>query len=165
MTYRTRTASLKDYRKGSAELFGDDPKRYAFSNVYDVGNRFGPFERIAVTKSMEYVTEVMKVERTGPWFGAAHDEFALVMDGEVEILFVEAGADVMPPAGHLGAVRLKADPVGPRMGTVRARHGHLVLLPGGAAYRISADPGALVILQTIAGELTQERWAEICQAG
>ena len=163
MTYRTRTASLKDYQKGAAELFGDDPKRYAFSNVYEVGNLFGPFERIAVTKSMEYVTEVMKVEGTGPWFAAAHDEFALVMDGEVEILFVEAGVDVVPAADHLGAVLLDSDPVGPRMGTVRARHGHLVLLPGGAAYRISADPSALVLLQTMAGDLTQEHWAEICQ--
>ncbi|PXX62287.1 hypothetical protein DFR70_107154 [Nocardia tenerifensis] len=163
MPYHTRTATLADYRKGAAELFGDDPKRYAFSNVYEVGNRAAPFERVAVTKSMEYVTEVMKVAGIGPWFAAAHDEFALVMDGEIKVVFVQLDAAARPAPDHLGAVHLRTDPAGPRMGMVRARRGHLVLLPAGAAYRISADPVALVLLQTTAGELTRERWSEICQ--
>jgi hypothetical protein len=48
------------------------------------------------------------------------------------------------------------------MGRIKARRGHLSLLPVGAAYQFhSPDPGVLLI-QTILGSQTIERWAEIC---
>jgi hypothetical protein len=37
------------------------------------------------------------------------------------------------------------------------------LLPANAAYRMRADTPAAVLLQTIVGDDTVERWAEICQ--
>lgn len=162
MACQTRLATLDKYRKGSLELFGDDPRRYAFSNVYEIGNGARPFERIAVTKSMEYVTEVMRVEGGGPWFAAGHDEFALVMDGEVDFTFIKLSPFDTPEEDSPGAKRLPAEPCGARMGAIRGRRGHLVLLPRTAGYHLSATRPSLVILQTTAGELTHERWSEIC---
>jgi hypothetical protein len=49
------------------------------------------------------------------------------------------------------------------MGVVRARRGHMTLLPVGAAYQLHAEQPGVVLLQTLAGADTIERWAEICQ--
>ena len=38
----------------------------------------------------------------------------------------------------------------------------MVLLPANAAYRMTADSPGVVLLQTIKGDDTVERWAEIC---
>jgi hypothetical protein len=49
------------------------------------------------------------------------------------------------------------------MGWIKARRGHMALLPKGAAYQFrSAKPGVL-LLQTIKGDFTVEKWAAICQ--
>jgi len=163
MAFHTKIASLKNYQKGSLDLFADDPKHYAFSNIFEVAGKSKPFERVAVTKNIEYVVEVAKIDGTSPWYAAAHDEFALVMDGEVEFTFVKLDPGAAVPAAKQGAVKLVAAPNGQRMGTVRARRGHLVLLPAGAAYQMqSRGEPAVTLIQTLAGELTQERWAEIC---
>jgi hypothetical protein len=39
----------------------------------------------------------------------------------------------------------------------------MALLPANAAYRLRADEPACILLQTIFGEDTVERWSEICQ--
>jgi hypothetical protein len=49
------------------------------------------------------------------------------------------------------------------MGRVRARRGHMTLLPAGAAYQFHAGSPSVILLQTLAGRDTVERWAEICQ--
>ncbi len=49
------------------------------------------------------------------------------------------------------------------MGTVRARRGHMTLLPAGAAYQMQADRPGVLLIQGIEGEDTLYRWAEICQ--
>jgi hypothetical protein len=52
------------------------------------------------------------------------------------------------------------------MGRVTAARGHLVLLAGGACYRMRAVGGpGVVLIQTIQGPDTVFRWAEICQSG
>ena len=62
-----------------------------------------------------------------------------------------------------GTVQLNSQPDGKKMGWIKAKRGHMALLPKGAAYQFrSAEPG-VVLLQTIKGENTIERWAEICQ--
>jgi hypothetical protein len=63
-----------------------------------------------------------------------------------------------------GAVLVGGQPVGPRMGRIHLKRGHQALLPRHSAYRFVTDgaPGVL-LLQTIGGELTRYRWAEICQ--
>ena len=37
-TYKTRFGSLADYQKGTIDLIDDDPKRYAFSNIFEVAS-------------------------------------------------------------------------------------------------------------------------------
>jgi hypothetical protein len=49
------------------------------------------------------------------------------------------------------------------MGTVRARRGHMTLLPVGAAYQFHADRPGVILLQTLLGADTQQRWGQICQ--
>src|SRR5438046_8291943 len=96
--YVTRFGSLAHYEKGGVEIIDDDPKRYAFSNIFEVASRSKPYEKVAVGKNMQYVLEVIRAEGTSEWWAAAHDEFALVMDGEVEVRLLKlADPSVVPP--------------------------------------------------------------------
>ena len=45
-------------------------------------------EKVAVGKNMKYVLEVLRAEGTSEWRSAAHDEFALVVDGTVTVELV-----------------------------------------------------------------------------
>ena len=160
MAYRTKTGAIGAYTKGKIEL-KDDLRKYAFSNVFEVAGAAAPFERVAVAKNLEYALEAMRVEGTSPWYAAPHDEFAIVMEGEVTFNFIKLQDDQIP--GHEGgAARLGARPNGPAMGRVVARRGHQVLLPHGAAYQLCSDKVSVVMVQTVAGPETVERWAEIC---
>jgi hypothetical protein len=49
------------------------------------------------------------------------------------------------------------------MGVVRARRGHMTLLPVGAAYQFHTGQPSVILLQTLVGADTIQRWAEICQ--
>ncbi|GEC03263.1 hypothetical protein SSP24_09180 [Streptomyces spinoverrucosus] len=162
-SYVTRFGSLENYEKGGVEIVNDDPRHYAFSNVFEVASNAKPYEKIAVGKNMEYVLEAIRAEGTSEWRTAAHDEFALVMDGEVEITLVKLDQSPLP-ADAEGSVALAGEPVGRRMGRVVARRGHMTLLPAGAAYRFSAERPGVILQQTIAGPDTQFRWAEIAQS-
>jgi hypothetical protein len=160
--YRTRFGSLADYEKGGVEVISDDPRNYAFSNVFDVATKAEPWEKVAVGKNMQYVLEVVRAEGTSGWRTAAHDESVLVMDGEVQIELVKLDSPVSPPDKE-GSIALDGEPAGPRMGRITARRGHQALLPAHAAYRLAAEQPAVLILQTIRGDDTIERWADICQ--
>jgi len=161
--YITRFGSLDHYEKGGVEVINDDPKHYTFSNIFEVASRSKPYEKVAVGKNMEYVLEAIRAEGTSEWRAAAHDEFALIMDGEVEARLLKlADASVVPP-GQQGSIRLPDQPVGRRMGRIRARKGHMALLPAGAAYQFHAERPSVILMQTMAGDDTQFRWAEICQ--
>jgi hypothetical protein len=103
----------------------------------------------------------MRVEGGSPWYAAPHDEFAIVMDGEVTFNFVKLD-DEQVPSHEGGAVQLGAKPNGPTMGRVTARRGHQVLLPKGAAYQLASLKPAVAILQTMDGPVTVKRWSEIC---
>ena len=163
MAYRTHTGSLGTYEKGVIEL-NDDLRKYAFSNVFEVAGKSAPFERVAVVQNLEYVAEAVRIEGDGPWYAAPHDEFAIVMDGEVTFNFVKLADDQVP--GHQGgAVQLGAEPNGPRMGRVIARRGHQVLLPQGSAYQMCAAEPAVAIMQTADGPVTVKRWNDICTLG
>lgn len=162
-TYVTRFGALDQYEKGGVEIIDDDPRRYTFSNVFDVAAHSRPYEKVAVGKNRQYVLEAIRAEGDSEWRGAAHDEFALVMDGEVEVVLHRLSPDEEPPEGTQGSVRLGHEPTGPRMGRVVARRGHMTLLPAHAAYRFRADKPSVVLLQTIEGADTIYRWGEICQ--
>ena len=62
-----------------------------------------------------------------------------------------------------GAHLVEGEPVGAKMGRVVIRRGHMALLPVGAAYRFRAAHASAMIVQTIEGPVTLNRWAEICQ--
>jgi len=160
--YVTRFGSLERFEKGGVEIINDDPKHYAFSNIFEVASRARPYEKVAVGKNMQYVLEAIRAEGTSAWRVCGHDEFALVMDGEVEIRLVKPDDAAAVPSGE-GSVALAGEPKGRRMGTITARRGHMSLLPAGAAYQFHAARPGVILLQTIAGPDTQFRWAEICQ--
>jgi hypothetical protein len=159
---KTVFGSLKNYQKGGVEIINDDPRNYVFSNVFEVADKAKPYERVAVGKNFEYVIEAVRAEGTSPWFTCAHDEFALVMDGKVEIRLLKPDSAPVP-AEKSGAVLIKGEPKGRKMGRVVAGRGHMTLLPKGAAYQFHADQASVVTIQTIQGDVTVERWADICQ--
>ena len=160
--YTTELGSLDDFRKGGVHIINDDPRNYVFSNVFEVAGKSAPFERVCVAKNLEYAIEIMRVDGASPWFTAGHDEFALCLDGRIEVELMKHGEDTPEDDG---ARALDGEPEGPRMGRVSAGRGHLTLLPAHAAYRISAEAPSVVLFQTMDGPLTIERWAEICQTG
>jgi len=159
----TRFGSLKHYEKGGVEVINDDARNYVFSNVFEVASKAKPYEKVAVGKNIEYVIEAVRAEGTSGWRAPAQDEFALVMDGEVEIRLLKLDNPGVVPAGTRGSVALAGTPAGRKMGVVRARRGHMTLLPVGAAYQFHAPQPGVILLQTLAGTDTVERWAEICQ--
>jgi hypothetical protein len=163
VSYVTRFGSLAHFDKGGVEIINDDPRHYAFSNVFEVASNAKPYEKIAVGKNMQYVLEAIRAEGTSEWRAAAHDEFALVLDGEVEVTLVKLDESPVPGEAS-GSVALAGEPAGRRMGRIVARRGHQALLPAGAAYRFAATRPAVVLMQTLAGPDTQFRWTEICQS-
>jgi len=161
--FRTVFGSLDNYTKGDLEIINDDPKHYAFSNVFEVAEKSRPYEKVVVALNLGYVLEVLRAEGSSPWYAAAHDEFAIVMDGSVDVDLVKlATPDAVVEPTRQGAVLVKGEPVGRKMGWIRAGRGHQVLLPKGAAYRFRAARPGVVLLQTILGELSVQKWAEIC---
>jgi len=160
--YTTTFGSLDDHHKGGVEVIDDDPRYYAFSNMFEVASAAAPYEKVAVGKNMEYVLEVIRAEGTSGWRATPHDEFALVMDGTVEITFVDPEGTLVDP-GSNGSIGLDAEPPGTSMGRVVAGRGHMTMLPAGRAYRFHSDGVAVVLLQTIEGPDTVYRWADICQ--
>jgi hypothetical protein len=159
--YKTVFGSLSGYRKGSVDIIDDDPKHYAFSNMFEVASSSKPYEKVAVGKNMQYVLEVLRAEGTSEWRTAAHDEFALVVDGTVTVELDKLDEPAVA-ADKSGSVRIDGEPVGRKMGRVIASRGHMTLLPANAAYRFHADTPGVILLQTILGDDTVERWAEIC---
>jgi len=157
--YETKFGSLDQFEKGTIEIIDDDPKRYAFSNMFEVASGAKPYEKVAVGKNMEYVLEVLRAEGTSGWRTCAHDEFALVVDGEVEVRLVKLD-EPLAPEGKDGSIAVDGEPRGRKMGRVIARRGHMALLPAHAAYQFHA-PG-VILLQTVKGDDTIERWLEIC---
>jgi hypothetical protein len=160
--YTTEFGSIAGYRKGGVEIINDDPRYYAFSNMFEVASTAAPYEKVAVGKNLEYVLEVIRAEGTSGWRATPHDEFALVMDGTIEIELVDPDEQLVEPAAN-GSVGLDDQPAGKPMGRVTARRGHMTLLPAGKAYRIHCGGVGVILLQTIEGPDTVYRWADICQ--
>ena len=160
---KTYFGSLENFQKGGVQVLDDDPKNYAFSNVFEVASKSKPYEKVAVGKNLKYVIEALRAEGNSPWFAAAHDEAALSMDADVEVHYIKPDQPAVA-AGKEGSVKLGAEPAGKKMGWVKIRRGHMALLPAGAAYqfRNPGKPGVLLV-QTILGDATVEKWAEICQ--
>jgi hypothetical protein len=162
--YKTAFGSLEHYEKGGVQIIDDDVKHYAFSNCFEIASKSTPYEKVVFGQNQIYVLETLRAEGDSPWYTCAHDEFALVMDGEVDVHLVKLdAAQAVPDTEHNGAVLVEGEPRGKKMGWMRLTRGHQGLLPKNAAYQFrSARPG-VVVLQTCKGDLSIERWAEICQ--
>ena len=161
--FQTVFGSLHDYTKGELQIIDDDPKNYAFSNVFDVAAKSQPYEKVVVAINLGYVLEALRAEGTSAWYAASHDEFAIVMDGDVEVELLKLDApDSIAPASKRGSVLAGERPAGKKMGTVRCKRGHQVLLPKGAAYRFKALATGVILLQTVEGELSVQKWRDIC---
>lgn len=162
--YTTRFGSMQDYDKGRVEIINDDVRHYAFSNCFDIANNSKPYEKVVFGQNMEYVLEVLRAEGDSPWYTCAHDEFALCMDGEVEIHLVKLdGAQAVQDENKEGSVLVEGEPQGAKMGWIKLGRGHQGMLPAGSAYQFRSSKPGVIILQTCKGELSIERWADICQ--
>lgn len=162
--YTTEFGSIHSYKKGGITAIDDDPKRYVFSNMFEVAAKSAPYERVAVAKNFEYVIESAKAEGESPWYSAAHDEFVIAMDGKVRVDFIKlADPDSVVDPESEGAVIVQGQPVGEAMGYVLLSRGHMAMLPVGAAYKFSAEETCTIIIQTIDGAVTQHKWAQFCQ--
>jgi len=161
--FQTVFGSLNDYTKGELKIINDDPKHYVFSNIFDVASKSKPYEKVVVAINLEYVIEAVRAEGVSDWFAVAHDEFAIVMDGEVRIDLVKLdNPNAVVPADKQGAVKVKGEPVGKKMGYIVCKRGHQALLPAGAAYRFTATKTGVMMMQTVLGDLSVQKWAEIC---
>ncbi|MEY1589114.1 hydroxyquinol 1,2-dioxygenase [Burkholderia sp. Bmkn7] len=157
--FHTVFGSLDHYRKGEIEITSGSARHYAFSNVFEVASKSAPYEKVVAGKNLEYVIEVLRTDGQSPWFACSHDEFAIQMDGEVRIDFIKLDS---PPKLGRGTVSAGAQPAGRKMGYVVLRKGHQALLPAGCAYRFTASRPGVALVQTVLGELSVEKWAEIC---
>ena len=111
--YVTKFAGLEDFQKGSLEIIDDDPKSYTYSNMFEVASNAKPWEQIAVAKNMEYVLATVRAEGTSGWRICSHDEFAIVMDGEVEFRFLKPDdSSIVPGDDKEGSVALDGDRAG-----------------------------------------------------
>lgn len=164
-SYATKFGSLKSYEKGRVENISDDVKHYAFSNCFEIANNSKPYEKVVFGQNQVYVLETLRAEGVSSWYTCAHDEFALVMDGDVEVHLVQLDASqTVPDAEKNGAVLVKGEPKGPKMGWMKLSRGHQGLLPKNTAYQFRAAQPGVVVLQSCKGDLSVEKWAEICQA-
>jgi hypothetical protein len=161
--YRTQFGSLDRFEKGSIEIIQGGAKEYAFSNLFEVASRAKPYDKVVVAKNLQYVIETLRAEGNSAWFTAAHDEFAVLMDGALEVHFIKLPQpESLAPAGGEGSIRLECEPSGKKMGFVRLQRGHQVLLPKGAAYQFRAQGKGVLILQTVLGAHSIQKWQEIC---
>jgi len=164
VAYQTKFGSLERYEKGQVQIIDDDVRHYAFSNCFEIASKSRPYERVVFGQNQIYVLECLRAEGISPWFTCAHDEFALVMDGEVEIHLVQLkGEQVVPDEDHNGAVLVKGEPKGKKMGWMKLRRGHQGMLPKHSAYQFRSTKPGVVIVQTCKGDVSVERWSEICQ--
>lgn len=163
--YQTRFGSLKHYEKGRVEAIADDVRHYAFSNCFEIASNSRPYEKVVFGQNQIYVLETLRAEGDSPWFTCAHDEFALVMDGDVEVHLVQLdAAQAVADADKNGAVQVAGEPRGAHMGWMKLSRGHQALLPKNTAYqfRAAGEPG-VIVLQTCKGDLSIEKWSDICQ--
>lgn len=165
MQYTTKFGSLEHYEKGGVQVINDNAKNYAFSNCFEIANTSKPYEKVVFGINQIYVLEALRAEGDSPWYTCAHDEFALCMDKDVDVHLIK-----LDPSQHVqdpeknGAVLVQGEPKGQKMGWIRLRRGHQAMLPANTAYQFRAAKPSVIVLQTCIGDLSVEKWADICQA-
>lgn len=164
VSYQTRFGSLKSYEKGHVEPITDDVRHYAFSNCFEIANNSKPYEKVVFCQNQVYVLETLRAESHSPWYTCAHDEFVLCMDGEVHVHLIQLdAAQCVADAEKNGAVLVQGEPQGKKMGWMNLKRGHQGMLPKNTAYQFRASHPGVLVLQTCMGDLSVQKWAEICQ--
>jgi hypothetical protein len=165
MALKTVFGSIDKHEKGGVEITGnEEAKDYLFSNMFEVASNATPWERIVIAKNLEHTVECIRAEGESPWYICAHDETALLMQGAMETYFIKpTDAAIVPGEETEGSIKLDSQPEGSAMGHVKAGLGHLTLLPAGAAYQFRASELGVILLQTLQGDESVEKWADICQ--
>lgn len=159
-TYVTKFGSLKDYEKGSIQIVQGKATNYAFSNVFEVAEKAQAYDKIIVGLNQKYVIEAVRAEGQSVWYTASHDEFVVVMDGELRVDFLKLNQAVN---GQIEGTQIAGEqPEGIPMGYVVLKKGHQAILPAGSAYRFNATAPSVLLIQTIQGPLSLEKWSEIC---
>lgn len=159
-TVKTKFGSLDNYEKGSIQMIQGKPSNYVFSNIFEVTENARPYDKTVVGINQKYIIESIRAEGTSAWYTCSHDEFVIAMDGELRVDFlklkqvVESAVEGTQLAGE--------QPDGQPMGYVVLKQGHQCILPKGTAYRFNAQKPTTLILQTIKGPLSLEKWDEIC---
>ncbi len=163
-TYTTKFGSLASYEKGRVEAITDDVKNYALSNCFEIASQSKPYEKVVFGQNQVYALEVLRSEGISPWYTCAHDEFALSMDGELEIHLIKLDAEQMiKDEDKNGAALVQGEPKGQKMGWMKIKRGHQALLPKNSAYQFRTSNPGVIVLQTCKGDLSVEKWAAICQ--
>lgn len=158
--YHTNFASLDNFEKGSIQMIQGKASHYVFSNIFEVAKNAQPYDKTVVGINQKYVIESVRAEGTSAWYTCSHDEFLISMDGEVRVEFLKLAQAV--DASIEGTQLAGEQPDGKPMGYVVLQQGHQTILPAGTAYRINSAKPATVLLHTIKGPLSIEKWAEIC---
>jgi hypothetical protein len=85
------------------------------------------------------------------------------MDGVVEIDLIRLAdaASAVPPTSE-GSVVLGETTTGRKMGLMRLGRGHQALLPHRAAYRFRSLVAGVILLQTMLGPHSVQKWTKIC---
>ncbi|WP_137894637.1 hydroxyquinol 1,2-dioxygenase [Ramlibacter sp. 2FC] len=162
--YQTKFGSMKSYEKGRVEPIDDNVKNYVFSNCFDIANKSRPYEKVVFGQNQIYVLEALRAEGNSPWFTCAHDEFALNMDTDVEVHLIKLDpAQTVQDTEKNGAVLVQGEPKGQKMGWMKLKRGHQAMLPKNTAYQFRAAEPSVIVLQTCKGDLSVEKWSEICQ--
>ncbi len=161
---KTVFGSLNLFEKGRVEVINDNAKNYAFSNVFEICSKSKPYEKVVMAINHIYVLEAIRAEGSSPWFSCAHDEFVLSMDGEVEVHLVKPDRPAVADPEKNGAIKLSGEPAGKKMGWMKLKRGHQGMLPANSAYQFRASKPAALVLQTTLGDLSVQKWAQICQA-
>src|SRR5262249_59430900 len=121
-----------------------------------------PKEKFGGEKILKWVIKGVRGEGTSPCFPLSQDEPPLCRDGKMKVLFLNPKNPPVPETKE-GSVKLTGEPQGQKMGWVKVRRGHMALLPKGSAYQFRSPKPGVLLIQTIQGENTVERWADICQ--
>ena len=83
------------------------------------------------------------------------------MDGEVRVDFIKLDEPLVSEYEE-GTHLAGEEPIGKVMGYVLLKQGHQALLPAGSAYRFESSKPSTILIQTIKGPLSLEKWNEIC---
>lgn len=161
---KTVFGSLNHFEKGRVEVINDNAKNYAFSNVFDICSKAKPYEKVVMAINQIYVLEAIRAEGSSPWYSCAHDEFVLSMDGDCEVHLVKLDRPAVSDPEKNGAIQLGGEPVGKKMGWMKLKRGHQGMLPAHSAYQFRTAKPAVLVLQTTLGDLSVQKWAQICQA-